>query len=98
MKCGAEIVSKHRADVEFPVVSAASIVAKVHRDRRMDVIEDELGVVIGSGYTSDYITRGFIEDWLDRNGTLPPHVRRSWKTSQKLMNLNGIRRLDSFEG
>ena len=98
MKCGAEIVSMHRADAEFPVVSAASIVAKVHRDRRMDAIEDELGVAIGSGYTSDSVTRGFMEAWLDRNGTLPPHVRRSWKTSQKLMSLNGIRRLDSYEG
>ena len=98
MKCGAELVSKHRADDEYPVVSAASIVAKVHRDRRMDAIEKELGGAIGSGYTSDPVTLEFIEGWLGRNGTLPPHVRRSWKTSQKLMSLNGIRRLDSFEG
>ena len=97
-RCGAEIVSKHRADVEYPVVSAASIVAKVHRDRRIDAIEEELGMAVGSGYTSDHVTRGFIQQWLDEKGSLPPHVRRSWKTAQKLMNLNGIRRLDSFEG
>lgn len=98
MKCGAEVVSKHRADDEYPVVSAASIVAKARRDHRMDMIEEELGVAVGSGYTSDPVTKAFMQAWLEEKGTLPPHVRRTWKTSQKLMNLNGIRRLDSFEG
>ncbi|UCE81368.1 MAG: ribonuclease HII [Methanobacteriota archaeon] len=98
MRCDAEIVSRHRADELYPVVSAASIVAKVHRDRGMDLIQEELGVPVGSGYTSDPVTKTFMQTWLEEKGTLPPHVRRTWKTSQKLMNLNGIRRLDSFEG
>ncbi|MDH3365775.1 MAG: ribonuclease HII [Thermoplasmata archaeon] len=98
MTCGASLVSKHGADDEYPVVSAASIVAKVTRDRRIDLIREELGVDVGSGYTSDPVTKAFLQAWLEQNGSLPPHVRRSWKTSQKLMNLNGIRRLDSFEG
>jgi ribonuclease HII len=98
MTCTASLVSKHRADEEYPVVSAASIIAKVTRDHRIDLIRDELGVEVGSGYTSDPVTRSFIQSWMDENGSLPPHVRRSWKTSQKIMNLNGIRRLDSFEG
>jgi ribonuclease HII len=98
MTCPAALVSKHRADDLYPVVSAASVIAKVTRDHRIDLIGEELGVEVGSGYTSDPVTRAFIHDWLDENGSLPPHVRRSWKTSQKIMNLNGIRRLDSFEG
>jgi ribonuclease HII len=98
MSCGARTVAKHGADEEFPVVSAASIIAKVTRDRRIDLIEEELGQPIGSGYPSDPVTVSFIEGWLDREGTLPPHVRRSWKTSQKLMTMKEIRRLDSFEG
>ncbi len=98
MACSAALVSKHRADDIYPVVSAASVIAKVTRDHRVDLIGKELGVEVGSGYTSDPVTKAFIHAWLDENGSLPPHVRRSWKTSQKIMNLNGIRRLDSFEG
>ncbi|HUV60712.1 MAG TPA: ribonuclease HII [Thermoplasmata archaeon] len=98
MTCTASLVSKHKADDKYPVVSAASIIAKVTRDHRIGLIRDELGVEVGSGYTSDPVTRAFMQTWLDENGSLPPHVRRSWKTSQKIMNLNGIRRLDSFEG
>ena len=98
LTCGARTVSKHRADEKFPVVSAASIIAKVTRDRRIDLIEEELGQPIGSGYTSDPLTRSFLEQWLEREKSLPPHVRRSWKTSQKLMTMKEIRRLDSFEG
>jgi len=98
LTCGARTVSRHRADVQFPVVSAASIIAKVTRDARIALIEEEVGQPIGSGYTSDPVTRSFIEGWLERHHSLPPHVRRSWKTSQRLMTLDGIRRLDSFEG
>lgn len=98
LNCGAEVVSKHGADDVFPVVSAASIMAKIHRDRRMVDIEAELGSPVGSGYTSDPVTKEFLRAWLDEHGSLPPHARHSWRTSQKLMNLNGIPRLDSFEG
>jgi ribonuclease HII len=98
MTCGARTVSRHRADSEFPVVSAASIIAKVTRDKRIDLIQEEFGEPIGSGYTSDPLTRSFIQGWLERERSLPPHVRRSWATSQKLMTMNEIRKLDSFEG
>jgi ribonuclease HII len=96
--CGARAVARHKADVQFPVVSAASIIAKVTRDSRIDSIQEEVGQPIGSGYTSDPLTRAFIKEWLEREHSLPPHVRRTWETSQKLMAMNGIRRLDSFEG
>lgn len=98
MLCRASMVAKHRADDTYPVVSAASIVAKVTRDHRVRLIAEELGVEVGSGYTSDGLTRSFIQDWIARNGSYPPHIRRSWETSQKLMNLNRMRSLDSFEG
>src|SRR5438046_9282161 len=44
-----EVVSQHNADELFPVVSAASILAKVRRDHEMRTIEEEIGDTIGSG-------------------------------------------------
>ncbi|UCE92507.1 MAG: ribonuclease HII [Methanobacteriota archaeon] len=98
MSCGASTVAKHRADDAYPVVSAASIIAKVTRDRRVGLIERELGTSLGSGYASDPVTRAFLQNWIAEKGSLPPHTRRSWETSQKLMNLKGMRTLESFEG
>lgn len=91
-----EIVSKHKADDTYPVVSAASILAKVRRDDRMKEIENEIGETVGSGYASDPITIRFMESWLERNGGLPPNTRKSWDTSSRLTNLNAIKKLDKF--
>jgi len=91
------IISQHRADETYPVVSAASIIAKVRRDERVAEIEQAIGEPIGSGYASDPTTVAFIESWLKRNGNLPPHVRKSWDTTSRLMRLKSIRRIDQFE-
>lgn len=73
------IISEHKADVNYPVVSAASIMAKVHRDQRIDEIKREYGE-IGSGYAHDLATQKFLRDYYRRHGDFPPIVRRSWKT------------------
>jgi ribonuclease HII len=92
-----QITSKHKADDTYPVVSAASIIAKVNRDRRVRAIEREIGRPIGSGYTSDPKTVSFLNSWISEKKSLPPHCRKSWCTSKNLMNLNSLRRLDQFE-
>ena len=96
LKCGAQIVSKHKADDTYPVVSAASIIAKVNRDRRVREIEREIGRPIGSGYQTDDVTMTFLEDWIKENGSCPPHTRRSWEPAKNLMRLKDVRRLDQF--
>ncbi len=73
------IVSEHKADINYPVVSAASIMAKVHRDRRIEEIKKEYGD-IGSGYAHDALTVKFLRDYYSDHGDFPPIVRRSWKT------------------
>jgi ribonuclease HII len=73
------IVSEHKADINYPVVSAASIIAKVHRDSRIDEIRREYGEV-GSGYAHDPVTCKFLRDYYREHGDFPPVVRRSWKT------------------
>jgi ribonuclease HII len=94
--CKMNIVSKHKADDTYPVVSAASILAKVRRDALVLSIEDEIGEPIGSGYASDPVTIRFIESWLARHESLPPHTRKSWDTSSRLLNLRAIKKLDRY--
>jgi len=89
-----DLISEHKADVNYPVVSAASILAKLIRDEEMARISRELGEDVGSGYTGDPVTRAFIERAVRHNGVLPPYTRRSWETVR--MYLNKDRRLDDF--
>ena len=85
---GTEIVAKHKADDTYPIVSAASIIAKVTRDRMIAEIQKELGKVIGSGYPSDHYTMEFIEKWIKENGRPPPHTRCSWEPVRQMMTLS----------
>ncbi|WP_088856545.1 ribonuclease HII [Thermococcus siculi] len=80
---GAEIVAEHKADDKFVPVSAASIIAKVTRDRAIEALKEEYGE-IGSGYPSDPRTRAFLENYFREHGDFPPIVRRSWKTLKKI--------------
>ncbi|MBS3817083.1 MAG: ribonuclease HII [Candidatus Thermoplasmatota archaeon] len=93
---GVEIVSEHEADDEYPVVSAASILAKVERDRKVEEISKELDEDIGSGYPSDTRTREFLEEWISENGSFPPYTRKSWETARELMNKFKTKSLDDF--
>lgn len=96
------VVSEHRADEIYPVVSAASIIAKVERDRIVREIERDLGVSVGSGYPADPRTREFLKKWVFTHGTLPPHTRRSWDTVKKILaevereRGRGVRRIDEY--
>lgn len=80
-----DVRAEHGADAKYPVVSAASIIAKVVRDRVVRGIEDLYGR-FGSGYSHDPETRGFLEEWVRKYGRLPPFARRSWRTVEKELN------------
>jgi len=79
------ITSEHKADVKYPVVSAASILAKVHRDMLIKQIETELGMEIGSGYPADQKTIRFLEQWVKDHNSLPSFARSSWETSKNIL-------------
>lgn len=79
-----EVVAEHRADRNHPVVAAASILAKVKRDRSVREIEVAVGREIGSGYPSDPATVRFLESWVTEHGDLPPVARQSWKTAERI--------------
>ncbi len=92
------VVSRHEADDSFPVVSAASVLAKTRREEAVARISEELGETFGSGYPSDTKTIDFLEKWIMEKGVLPPHTRSSWKTAQRLLDRHGsqVRKLDDF--
>ena len=85
---GPEIVARHKADNLFPIVSAASIVAKVTRDRIIGDIQKEFGTDIGSGYPSDRCTMEFIEKWIKDNGCPPPYTRCSWEPVRQMITVS----------
>jgi ribonuclease HII len=77
------IVSEHKADQTYPIVSAASIIAKVERDREIAELAKVHGD-FGSGYPSDPRTIDFLRHCVARTGKYPDFVRVSWKTAQRL--------------
>jgi ribonuclease HII len=79
-----DLICEKKADVRYPVVSAASILAKVRRDSFIAQLRDDHGD-FGSGYPSDRKTVAYLESWFEGHSTPPPFVRASWKTVKRLV-------------
>ena len=75
-----KIRSYHHADSKFVVVSAASILAKVTRDKAITRLKKTHEV--GSGYPSDKKTIEFVKKYYQNHKTVPNFVRKSWKPTQ----------------
>ncbi len=75
----------HGADGDDPVVGAASVLAKVVRDRRVAALAERYGRDVGSGYPSDPTTRGFLRGFVREHDRLPDCARRSWSTCDDLL-------------
>ncbi|MEM4553354.1 MAG: ribonuclease HII [Ignisphaera sp.] len=78
------IVIEYKADDKYVVVSAASIIAKVLRDSHIDMLKQFYGD-FGSGYPSDKRTIEWLKTYYNEHKELPPIVRRSWKTVDKII-------------
>ena len=91
---GISLVSKHHADRTYPVVSAASIIAKVRRDEAIHALHGEYGN-FGSGYITDPRTMEFLREWRRTHGGYPPIVRLSWKTIKEIERDHGQSRLSA---
>jgi len=85
-----KIVSEHKADKTYPIVSAASIVAKVERDQVIFHLQKKHGN-IGCGYPSDSNTIKFLSEWIKKFGSYPDFVRKSWKTSKRVKRESDLR-------
>ncbi|MFX0155157.1 MAG: ribonuclease HII [Candidatus Hodarchaeota archaeon] len=79
-----EVISKHKADDLFPIVSASSIVAKDKRDTLINEIHSKYGN-FGSGYPSDMRTIKFLRDYINKYKKPPKFARKSWNTTKKII-------------
>jgi ribonuclease HII len=79
-----KIVSEHKADANYVVVGAASIIAKVERDRAVERLREEHGD-FGSGYPSDRQTIDYLKEYVRKEGSRPPFARMSWKTWGRIL-------------
>lgn len=77
------IISEHKADSKYAIVSAASIIAKVERDKVLSELQKKYGD-IGCGYPTDSNTIKFLTYWIRNYGSYPDFVRKSWKPAKRI--------------
>jgi ribonuclease H2 subunit A len=85
-----KVAVRKKADSLFPVVSAASICAKVVRDRSLRHWEfrehlTDVSRHFGSGYPGDPNTKRWLKEHRDDVFGYPSLIRFSWKTSKRIM-------------
>lgn len=81
-----QIYPEHKADENYTVVGAASILAKTASDAQYDAYKKIYGP-FGSGNPADPATRLFV--WQHRHNP-PPIIRKSWQTYKTLLALDDI--------
>ncbi len=91
-----EIVAEHKADENYPIVSAASILAKSEREHHVAALNNRYGVDVNTGYPHDEKTTTFLEEYILRNGELPDETRTSWSTAQRIKEKHEQRGLEDF--
>lgn len=84
---GLDVLAEWKADENHLIVSAASVVAKVIRDREIGLLKEKFGD-LGSGYPADPKTNAWLRAQLLKNRlavrSLPSCVRIRWSTIQRL--------------
>uniref|UniRef100_A0A8C4L8X6 Ribonuclease n=1 Tax=Equus asinus TaxID=9793 RepID=A0A8C4L8X6_EQUAS len=87
---GIEVTVKAKADSLYPVVSAASICAKVARDQAVknwkfvEKLQDS-DTDYGSGYPNDPKTKAWLRRHVEPVFGFPQFVRFSWRTAQSIL-------------
>ena len=87
-----ELVLEHNAE-RYPLVAAASIIAKVTGDREVEKLKKQIGIDFGSGYMSDPKTVEFLKNNFEK---YPELFRKSWFPYQELVNKKFQKSLSDF--
>jgi len=88
-----DMVLEHKADLNYPIVSAASILAKVTRDAEIEKIKKKIKIDFGSGYMTDPKTVKFLEKYYEK---YPDLFRKSWAPYQNMSNKKFQSKLEDF--
>jgi ribonuclease HII len=89
----AMLVVEHKADVKYIESGAASILAKVTRDKEMENIQKKYGNT-GPGYTSNAITQKFLKENWEKH---PEIFRQSWISYRNHKQAKFQKTLDNFK-
>ncbi len=87
-----ELILEHKAE-RYPLVAAASIIAKVTGDKEVELIKKQIGIDFGSGYMSDPKTVEFLKNNFEK---YPELFRKSWFPYQELVNKKFQKNLFDF--
>ena len=90
-----EIVAENYADKKFPTVSAASILAKVERDREVEKIKKVVGFDFGVGYSHDKRSIAFVRKCL-KEGKHLEFIRHKWSTVENIKKEKKQKKLEQF--
>jgi ribonuclease HII len=99
LKNDVSLIVENHADRTYAVVSAASIMAKVERDKEMAELGKQYGIE-GTGYPSDERTIRSMKAYLEKNKKFPEKglVRYSWDTTKEMLGQNRQKKLFWFLG
>ncbi len=88
-----ELIVEPKADVHYLPTSAASIIAKVERDKEVKKIEKMTGMSVGSGYVSNPVCQKFLKENWDK---YPEIFRKSWISWKNHANAKKQKQISDF--
>ncbi len=91
-----KMVVENYSDETYPVVSAASIIAKVSRDEAVNEIKKQVNFDFGVGYSHDKRTIEFVKKLVNEMKELPTFVRRTWSTVQEMKKQSLQQKIKDF--
>jgi ribonuclease HII len=91
-KTNVKMRAEHKADSKYIPAGAASVLAKVARDRAIEKLCNQYGD-FGSGYPSDPKTKKYLADYVSKNKKLPPFSRIFWKTCENALTKIGQQKI-----
>ncbi len=88
-----KLIVEHKADLNHLPVSAASILAKVARDREIEKLKQKIGFDFGSGYLTDEKTQIFLKKHFNDYENV---FRKAWVSFRNVENEKQQKSLGEF--
>lgn len=91
-----KLIVKNYLDESNPVVSAASVIGKVERDKEIVKIAKKENLETGVGYPHDKKTREFLRRVYKKYHRYPNYVRKTWVTAKEIKKELKIKSLKDY--